>query len=106
MTLVLINLDEQAWPSAKLVIAEPVTLPGTVSATSWVLTGPSGTNSSLVSLNGHVLALEKNRLPLLAGENKTLLVSANRVTLPEIPPESIQFVTLHEVGRLVGCAGV
>lgn len=105
-TLVLINLSEQAWPSATLVFAEPVTLPGTVSATIWVLTGPAGTNSSLVSLNGHVLALEKNQLPLLAGENKTLLVSANRVTLPEIPPESIQFVTLHEVGRLVGCAGV
>jgi heparanase 1 len=106
VTLVLINLGEQAWPSATLVLAEPVTLPGTVSATIWVLTGPAGTNSSLVSLNGHVLALEKNQLPLLAGENKTLLVSANRVTLPEIPPESIQFVTLHEVGRLVGCAGV
>ena len=99
-------MGEQAWPSAELVIAEPVTLPSTVSATSWVLTCPSGTNSSLVSLSGHVLALEKDQLPLLAGESKTLLVSGNQVTLPEIPPESIQFVTLHEVGRLVGCACV
>ena len=40
------------------------------------------------------MAREKGQLSLLAGESKTLLVSGNRVTLPESPPpESIQFGT-------------
>jgi hypothetical protein len=55
------------------------------------LTGPTGTNSSAVALNGHTLQLGNNgKLPKLDGEQ--LVVSGRPVALA---PESIAFVKLR-----------
>ena len=118
VTLVLINLGKENWPNAALKVdfaASAIvandggksgagTLPSTVAATRWLLTGPAGTNSSLVSLNGKLLALGNDRkLPPLAGSNETFTTVDGRLEIPRIPPESVQFIVLEGVGSLVGC---
>ena len=114
VTLVLINLDKHDWPSAalELVTADggggpSDTLPSTVPASRWLLTGPEGTNSSLVSLNGKVLALDaggrKLQLPLLAGSQETFTTVGGRLVIPRVPPESVQFIVLEGLGSQAGC---
>lgn len=54
VTVVLINLANASRPSAQLVVAGKL-LPASVAATRYSFTGPSGTNSSVVALNGRIL---------------------------------------------------
>ena len=112
VTLVLINLDKTDWPNATLEIvaadseAAIEALPASVSATRWLLTGPQGTDSSLVSLNGRLLALDSaGKIPSLHGREELFTTSTNRdkLVIPRIPAESVQFIVLDSIGSLVGC---
>ena len=110
VTLVVINLNKQDWDNATLTIAGrpaedldrdlDLAFPSVVAGTRWLLTGPEGTNSSLVSLNGeNVLEMVHNRnasdvnashtlsLPPLAGRNETFHVM-NIVTETETETEA------------------
>jgi|EP01043_Picozoa_sp_COSAG02_P043592 hypothetical protein len=111
VTLVLINLDKTDWPNATLEVAAADSgaavgsLPSSVAATRWLLTGPQGTNSSLVSLNGKLLALDSElNLPELPGSNELFhSLEDGRLTIPRIPAESIQFIILEGIGSALGC---
>lgn len=108
VTLVLINLDKTDWQNATLEIEADntgVLLPPTsVAATRWLLTGPYGTNSSVVSLNGKILALNHDlTIPPLPGSNEVFSSSNGRLSIPLIPSESIQFIVLEGIGSVAGC---
>ena len=110
VTLVLINLDKTDWPNATMQVgnadsgAAVLALPNSVNATRWLLTGPQGTNNSLVSLNGKLLSLERGRnLPRLPGSHEIFHSLGGRLTIPRIPAESIHFIVLEGIGGALGC---
>eukprot|EP01043_Picozoa_sp_COSAG02_P037875 COSAG02_NODE_2877_length_7842_cov_3.566060_1_plen_333_part_00 len=110
VTLVLINLGKTDWPNATLEVAAADSgaavgsLPKSVNATRWLLTGPQGTNSSLVSLNGKLLTLDsEHNLPRLPGSNEEFHSVGGRLTIPWIPAESVQFIILGGIGSELGC---
>jgi heparanase 1 len=107
-TVVLINLANTSWPNAELAIAGK-SQPAAVSAMRYTFTGPSGTNSSVVALNGGILSLdESQRLPTLDAVKETLHFDATteRLALPMVPAESVQFIVLQGVGAALGCGSV
>jgi hypothetical protein len=110
VTLVLINLDKTDWPNVTVKVgqagSEALTrlLPMSVPAMRWLLTGPRGTNSSFVSLNGKILALDADsHIPPLPASKELFTSSSNTLLIPHVPAESVQFIVLDGLGSLVGC---
>lgn len=111
VTLVLINLDKTDWPNATLEIVATDSetsmgsMPKDVPTMRWLFTGPQGTNSSLVSLNGELLVLSNDsKIPALPGQQEVLHSLSSRLVIPRVPAESVQFVVLEGIGSLAGCS--
>ena len=128
LTLLLINLDSRAQPSITVVL--PMTLSSDehempssvvpVQAKVWMLSGPAGTNSSRVALNGVELALvgaagakdvgarDNGKLPNMDG--KAIDLKQSRVgdslhlSLPPLAGATIAFIEVSGVGAAVGCS--
>ena len=110
LTILLINLDNRTQTDITL------SLPGTsipqgrlVKAKVYTLTGPKGTNSSEIALNGETLELIQSSsggwaLPEMKGNDAEFEVgSGGVVALPPLAPASIVFARLEGLGDAVGC---
>ena len=127
LTVLLINLDSHAQSSIAIELPMSLTADGRdtasseslVQAEAWVLSGPGGTNSSRVALNGVELKLMETagatvagrqgiqKLPTLNGKAIELKQSRSgdsmRLSLPPMAPATIAFIELAGVGTAVGC---
>lgn len=70
------------------------------SRTEWRLSGPNGTDSPTIALNGVELSLEAGRVPALSGKQ---VLPPYATTQVQLPGSTVAFLRFEGAGRVLGC---
>ena len=102
LTVILLNLASSSTPTTSVTLSGIEGCgPKSCARTEWLLSGPHGTNSTSVALNGVLLALDASgKVPEMPGNQ---VAAANSNNVFPLPAATVAFLRFSGAGRGLGC---